>query len=91
MYTSGDNDFFPGSGYEGSLRYQLEQAEQFLAGKVTNCFKDKPTDVIKAIIQNDSADVLEWLMEIALAAESYEICAAVQQINDERKLMALAC
>ena len=91
MYTGGDNDFFSENDYEASLRMQLEQAEQFLAGKVTNCFKDKSTDDIKAIIQYDTPDVLEWLMEIALAAERYEICAAVQQIIDERKHISIAC
>jgi hypothetical protein len=91
MYSSGDNDFLQGSGYEESLRWQLEQAEQFLAGKVTNCFKDKSTAAIKAIIQYDTAEVLEWLMDIAIAAEHYEICAAVQQINIERKLISSSC
>ena len=86
MYSSSDNDFMPGNDYEKVLHWQLEQAEQFLAGKVTNCFKGKSSAVIKAIIQYDSSDVLEWLMDIALAGEHYEICSAVKQVKEERKI-----
>ena len=63
-----------------NLQKQLEAMQDFLVEKVKGCFMGKTVADIKATIEYDQQDVLDWLMEISLEHECFEICTAVKKL-----------
>ncbi|HTL08346.1 MAG TPA: hypothetical protein VL307_08830 [Chitinophagaceae bacterium] len=66
----------------------LEAARNFLIKAVRKAFIGKTIAEIRAMIKDDPEDILEWLIEISLETESYEVCAAAQQLLNERLVTA---
>jgi hypothetical protein len=63
---------------------QIEAVEQLMTEKIKACFTGKSIAAIKNLIQDDEPSILEWLTEIGVENEIYELCAAIQEVLHER-------
>lgn len=63
---------------------QIAAMTTLMDKKIKACFTGKNIGTIKLMIQDDEPAVLEWLIEVGIDAEIYELCAAARDVLAQR-------
>ncbi len=63
---------------------QIAAMTTLMDKKIKACFTGKNIGTIKQMIQDDEPAVLQWLIDVGIEAEIYELCAAARDVLAQR-------